>query len=166
MSRIRRKSNGSVKNIYLHFAVITLVLTATLAMFAQGETAEVAEQGGVQDDNPEEDAITKAAQGKQANEIQVRDPATLAGSFGEGGGGIVSHAYAGASAMGDMVGGVGRMAQIPNNVIGRLPAGMTAEDWLAQQVRRNEAQASEQATEAQVDDLIAQSQARAGKASE
>lgn len=167
MSRIRRKSNGSIKNIYVHFAVITLVLTAGLAMFAEGENAKVREQAKAQEDKPEEDAITKAAQGKQANEIEVRDASTLAGSFGDSGGsGIQSHSYAAASAMGDMVGSIGRIGQIPSHVIGQLPAGMSAEEWLALNARRAKANEDEQPTESQINDLVAQSQARAGKASE
>lgn len=166
MSRIRKKRNTSVKDIYLHFAVITLVLTGGLAMFAEGENAQVEAEALAAQQQPEEDAITQAARGKEINEIQVRDPITLAGSFGDAAGSIRSHAYASASKVGDMVGNIPNLAQLPANVIGQLPPGMTAEEWLALNARRAQAAAAEQATEDQIEDIIAQSQLRSGKASE
>lgn len=146
--------------MYQHFAVVTLVITAAVAMFADGEQREAVAATAV--DKP--DAIDLAAQGRQANTIKVSRQATQ-GSFGDelptGGYGFADDgANSGTSSIVGGSDGIGAIATIPANLT--PPAGMSRTAWEALQRRRAKTQASEQATPQQISDLVAQSAARSG----
>ena len=162
----RTKTDGpSLKKMSVHFAVVTLVLTAALAMFAQEHNPAEALDASHVDDQPV-DEIAAAAQGKSTNKITVASPRTVQGSFGPDrppshGGGYVAanddggYALASAQAAG--------APPVPG-AIGPLPEGMTLEEWLALHAAPQPGGPLAGPSQAQIDSLIAQSQLRSGSA--
>lgn len=69
--------------LYKHFAVVTVVLTATIALFADGENREaVAHQ---MEQREEEARLERASQEITGTPRLIRSEATLQGSFDDGG---------------------------------------------------------------------------------
>ncbi|MBH0113034.1 hypothetical protein I5E68_08740 [Novosphingobium sp. YJ-S2-02] len=163
----RTKSDGpSLKKMSVHFAVITLALTAVLAMFAQEHNPGSGHDEPVGEEQPV-DEIAAAAQGQSSNQIAIASPRAVKGSFGpdraisRGGGSIAAYDDGGyAQASSSATGGV----PVPG-AIGPLPEGMTLEEWLALHASPEQGMAQVGATQAQIDALIAQSQLRSGAAS-
>lgn len=161
MSRSIRKSRASQARMYQHFAVVTLVITAAIAMFADGSQPEAVAATAV--DKP--DAIDLAAQGKDANAIKVTEGAAK-GSFGSdiatGGYGFAEEVGGGYDQLADSAGdAIGYVASIPAT-LGPAP-GMSRAAW-EEQRRRAQPRAEDQATPQQISDLVEQSRARSGLA--
>ncbi|KHK91216.1 hypothetical protein [Novosphingobium malaysiense] len=153
--------------MYTHFAVVTLVITFMVALFADGERKAEAAESAAQEDAQKPDQVDLAVQGKDANKIQIASTSRVVGSFGPDTGG--SHSYGGgtySSSFDDFpsgahaaMGSFGDMADVV------LPANMTPEKWneLIEKRRKREAE-EEQARQEDIDDMIALSRQRAGAA--
>lgn len=174
MTRLNKTQAVSTARMYRHFAVVTIVVTALIALFADGEKREAVAATAM----PKPDAIELAAQGKDTNQIKVGSRNAASGEFGgdsDGGssdGGSSGGGWSGGSAISDDlsdlasnargVAGLGSsLTQLPGP-----PEGMSAEDWASRQVRRQKNLQDTQASKADITDLIAQSRMRSGSGSD
>jgi hypothetical protein len=79
MSRSNRKIPVTTAKMYRHFAVLTLAITAAIAMFAQGEKDEAAAAPATQG----YDEVDLAARDPQTNRIAVSPVVARRGQFGD-----------------------------------------------------------------------------------
>lgn len=169
MARLNKTQAVSTARMYRHFAIVTIVVTALIALFADGEKREAVAATAM----PKPDAIELAAQGKATNRIKVGSRNATSGEFGgDSDGGTSNGGWSGSSALSDDlsdlagsargVAGLGSsLTQLPGP-----PEGMSAEDWASRQVRRQKNLQDTQASKADITDLIAQSRMRSGSGSD
>lgn len=132
--RKSRRAPGklSLKAMSIHFAAVTLVVTAMLAVFSENERSAAAASTG-EPEAPKEDAITKTAHGEAVNGIVIKQPRETTGEFGPDqapprASGSIAYAEEhepGYEPLGPPTG------KPPRLLPAALPPGMTLEEWLA-----------------------------------
>lgn len=172
MSRIARtRAKSSQARMYTHFAVVTVVATAVIAMFAKSEDHSDAAETMAEAEAGQPDQVDLAAQGKQVNQIQVRERNSeqLAGSFGPDnmGGGFSGDSYV--SGMRDYSYNPTSTARSLHDLpdVGSLTPNMTPEKWNEILERRRKElleQQQEAVRQEDIDSMIALSRQRSGSA--
>ncbi|MCJ2181685.1 hypothetical protein MTR62_03030 [Novosphingobium sp. 1949] len=140
MSRIHKRQGAragiSLKTMSMHFAVVTLAVTAGLAMFADDErTPDVGGGAAIAQASTtaRPDAISRAVHGESANSIVNRTNETP-GSFGPDEGpsaASANYGYAQSAGAGYEMGSTLPPGLSPYALPTSLPPGMTLEQWLA-----------------------------------
>lgn len=124
MVRSAKYKPADMKAMYRHFAVVTMVATALVGVFADGEAKQVVEVKLAE--RAEENRLAAADPTRQNRELIRKDPAATGGSFGPSTGPIGIAGGGGVSSTAGMI----KVATGPKGtrtVWERL--GLTKEDW-------------------------------------
>jgi len=165
MARVAPPAIPVPANVFRHFAVITLVVTVLVALFAGGAdpAAQAVESAATQDDAEPVDAIQLAADGKNTNGIKVREKTRLSTGWGSDDvSTTITSGYDAAAAGIDEFGATASsaIAQIPGNIASGPPPGVSQEEWERLQSKRKGL--GERASQDQIDQMIRQSSLRSG----
>lgn len=173
MSRMNRKVPLTTAQMYRHFAVITLVITAALAMFAQGEQDDA--KASPTPAPPPYDAVDLAVRDPRVNRIAISPQVARQGEFGDDDDRAADEAPSftgsGTATEADIQSMAARATAIPAPPVAAVsvtagteapPPGMSKEEWEALQARKRRQALPEKADPQTVADMLAASRDRAG----
>lgn len=165
MARVAPPAIPVPATVFRHFAVITIVVTVLVALFATGGDSgtEAVESSAGQDVSTQPDAIQLAADGKDANGIKMRDTSTVNTGWGSDDvSSTITSGYEAAQTGVDEFGAIAgsALAQLPGDIASGPPPGMSREEWERLQAKRKGL--GERASQDQVERMIRQSSLRSG----